>query len=799
MKSYFQAKVSSLRTPSASPLAPNVSFTRPTRRRQGIPLKLMLVLPFALQTCGAGLLIGYIAFRNERQAVSNLVAQVADQVGQRVDTQLSDYLSTPMRLVQINAGAIANGEIRLNDPAASGRYFWRQARAFPTIAYTGFARPDGSEIGARRLAQGLGPLLYENRPPEPAAYYTVDLQGNRATRLQQEQSNPPEAAWYSEAIAAGKPIWSNIEAAENLGLQLTTAGQVLRTQGSAQSGEAGYYLAAGVAAPVYDASRNLLGVAHIKLKLTGISDFLKNIQASPSGQIFLMERNGLLIGSSSQSPILSNGDQVLQRFNSLNSPDPLIRAVSQEIQTQFGSLHNIKSSTQIEVAYDQQRQFVYIKPWRDAYGLDWLMVIVLPKSDFMAEINAETRRNILLCTVVLVISLATGLMTSHWIARPIDRLSQASQRMAGGDLSYQVEATSPIQEFTALGQSFNYMTTQIASLFANLEHANAELERINSDLENRVEERTAALQQTLAELEQTQAQVVQSEKMSSLGQLVAGVAHEINNPVNFIHGNLSPLKESVGDLLDLIQLYQRHYPTPPREIQETSDAIDLEFLQQDLPNLLASLRVGTDRIRQIVLSLRNFARMDEAEFKAVDIHEGIDSTLLILEHRLKAKGNRPAIQVIKHYADLPEVECYPGSLNQVLMNILANAIDALEARDADRTKEAMQQDPSRIEVSTALVDAEWVEIAIADNGGGIPQEIQRQIFDPFFTTKPVGKGTGMGLSISYQIIAEKHRGTLECFSTPGEGTRFVIRIPRSQQSPEPNGSAGRLQAEPVAG
>lgn len=800
MKSYSFAKHLRLRLPKTFIPLPNIPAARPTRR-QGIPLKLMLVLPFALQTCGAALLIGYIAFRSERQAVSSLVEQVANQVSQRVDTQLSEYLSTPMRLVQINAGAIANGEIRLDDPTASGRYFWRQARAFPTIAYTGFARPDGSEIGVRRLAHGLGLLLYENRPPEPATYYTVDLQGNRATPLQRGQGIPSSAfqhdlSWYPEAIAAGKPIWSNIEASENLGLQLTTAGQALQPQINAQTGAA-YFLAAGVAAPVYDANRNLLGVAHIKLKLTGISDFLKNIQPSPSGQIFLIERNGLLIGSSSQSPILSNGDQVLQRFKSLNSPDPKIRAVSQAIQSRFGNLRAIQSPTQIEVAYNQQQQFVYIRPWRDAYGLDWLMVIVLPKSDFMAEINAETRRNILLCAAVLLISLTTGLLTSHWIARPIDRLNQASQRMAEGDLSHQVEATSQIQEFTALGQSFNYMTTQIASLVANLEHAKAELERINAELESRVEERTAALKQTLEELEQTQAQVVQNEKMSSLGQLVAGVAHEINNPVNFIHGNLSPLKESVNDLLHLIQLYQRHCPAPPREVQDTADAIDLEFLQQDLPKLLNSLRAGTDRIRQIVLSLRNFARMDEAECKAVDIHEGIDSTLLILEHRLKAKGNRPAIQVIKHYAALPEIECYPGSLNQVLMNILANAIDALEAKDADRTREEIQQNPSKIEIATAMVDSEWVEIAIADNGGGIPPEVQRQIFDPFFTTKPVGKGTGMGLSISYQIIVEKHRGTLECVSTPGAGTRFVVRIPRAQQRPDMAQSEGVLPAESV--
>ncbi|MFQ3637398.1 MAG: ATP-binding protein [Cyanobacteriota bacterium] len=801
MKSQSSAK--HLQLPLSKTSTPASNAAHPTRRR-GIPLKLVLVLPFVLQACGAALVIGYIAFRNERQAVRNLVEQVAVQVSERVDTQLSEYLSTPMRLVQINAGAIANGEIRLDDPAASGRYFWRQARAFPTIAYTGFVRPDGSEIGARRLAQGLDVLLYENRPQKPGTYHgtyhTVDLQGNRATQLRQEQVNPLHTHdWYQEAFAAGKPIWSEIEVLQRLSIRRSETNLVLKPQSNVQNGESVYFLATSANASVYNANREFLGFIHIDVDLTGISDFLRNIRVSPSGQIFLMERSGLLVGSSSQPPILSNGDQALQRFNSFNSPDPKIRAISEAIQTEFGNLYAIQSATQIEAAYKQQRQFVYIKPWRDAYGLDWLMVIVLPKADFMAEIDAETQRNILLCAVVLLISLAMGLLTSHWIARPIDRLSQASQRMAEGDLSHQVEATSQIQEFTALGESFNHMATQIASLFANLEHANAELERINSELESRVEERTAALRQTLTELEQTQAQMVQSEKMSSLGQLVAGIAHEINNPVNFIHGNLSPLKESVSDLLHLIQLYQRHCPVPPREVQDTADAIDLEFLQQDLPKLLNSLRSGTDRIRQIVLSLRNFARMDEAEFKAVDIHEGIDSTLLILEHRLKAKGNRPDIQVIKRYADLPEVECYPGPLNQVLMNILANAIDALEAKDADRTKEAILQDPSKIEISTALVDSEWVEIAIADNGGGIPQEIQRQIFDPFFTTKPVGKGTGMGLSISYQIIVEKHRGTLECFSTPEEGTRFVVRIPRVQQTPETSEAKEGLQMELAAG
>ncbi|MBD2595766.1 PAS domain S-box protein [Nostoc spongiaeforme FACHB-130] len=294
-------------------------------------------------------------------------------------------------------------------------------------------------------------------------------------------------------------------------------------------------------------------------------------------------------------------------------------------------------------------------------------------------------------------------------------------------------------------------------------------------------QQTQQLEQTLKELKRTQSQIIQSEKMSSLGQLVAGVAHEINNPVNFIYGNINPAINYVHDLFKLVNLYQENYPYPVDVIREEIDAIDLEFLMSDLPKLLSSLKIGADRIRQIVLSLRNFSRLDEAEYKAVNLHEGIDSTLLILENRLKAKPNYPGIKVIKDYGKLPLVECYAGQLNQVFMNILTNAIDALEERDAQRTLQEMQASPSRIRIDTAVVNEAQIAIKIDDNGLGIPENIQKRIFDPFFTTKPIGKGTGMGMSISYQIITENHHGTLECISSPGKGTEFIIVIPLKQQ------------------
>lgn len=304
-------------------------------------------------------------------------------------------------------------------------------------------------------------------------------------------------------------------------------------------------------------------------------------------------------------------------------------------------------------------------------------------------------------------------------------------------------------------------------------------------------------EKTLEELQKTQTQLVQSEKMSSLGQLVAGVAHEINNPVNFIFGNLVHASGYIEDLLGLLKLYQKAYPQPTLEILEEIDAIDLDFLMIDLPKLLSSMKVGSDRIREIVRSLRNFSRHDEAHMKAVDIHEGIDSTLMILQYRLKGKPEHPEIKIIKNYEPVPPVECYPGQLNQVFMNLLANAIDALEehwSRDSSAIhnsqlalsaarciKSGFSEEPQipnpQIHIRTEILENGRVAIHIADNGSGMTPEVQQRLFDPFFTTKPIGVGTGLGLSISYQIVVDKHGGQLYCNSKLGQGTEFVVEIP----------------------
>ncbi|NET09211.1 MAG: hypothetical protein F6K16_31810, partial [Symploca sp. SIO2B6] len=304
------------------------------------------------------------------------------------------------------------------------------------------------------------------------------------------------------------------------------------------------------------------------------------------------------------------------------------------------------------------------------------------------------------------------------------------------------------------------------------------LQSLTQELEARVEQRTSELQQALQELQDMQVQLIQTEKMSALGNLVAGIAHEVNNPVNFIQGNLRHLQGYTEDLLHFISLYQQQYPSPTAEIESESERIDLKFICEDLPRMLSSMKLGTERISEIILSLRNFSRMDEVGFKEVNIHEGIDSTLLILQHRIKAQPSRSAIQILKNYSQvLPLVECNAGAINQVFMNILSNAIDAIEECQECLTLQESLANPGQIEIKTTLIDADWAQISIIDNGVGIPEAIQKQIFDPFFTTKPVGKGTGMGMSISYRIITEKHGGRLQCISTPGNGAKFIIQIP----------------------
>ena len=396
------------------------------------------------------------------------------------------------------------------------------------------------------------------------------------------------------------------------------------------------------------------------------------------------------------------------------------------------------------------------------------------QASFQLEEAIRLQSQITNLTLLLSLIAAIGIaLYSSWsITRPLTNVSKVAQQVSQNsnfDIQIPVESRD---EVGVLSSTLNNLIHRVRLLLKEQKETQQKLESYNQTLESAVQtrskeilEKNSRLEQMLEDLHEAQSQLVQAEKMSSLGQLVAGIAHEINNPVNFIHGNIQYASNYFDDILSLVELYQSD--ADAALIQQKTEEVELDFLVEDFSKLLSSMKMGTERIREIVLSLRNFSRLDESDLKTADLHEGIDSTLLILGHRIKASDKYPEIEVVKYYSDIPLVECFPGQLNQVFMNIIANAIDAFEG--------ATIRNP-QITISTAQIDNR-VKVTISDNGSGIPQNVRERIFEPFFTTKDVGKGTGMGLSISYKIITEKHNGQIVCESKEGKGTTFIIELP----------------------
>jgi len=348
-------------------------------------------------------------------------------------------------------------------------------------------------------------------------------------------------------------------------------------------------------------------------------------------------------------------------------------------------------------------------------------------------------------------------------------LSEVSNKVKGLEIGAVDYITKPFQQEEVLARANTHL---------RLHRLQQQVRNQNVQLEQTVKARTQELETAIETLKSTQLQLVQTEKMSSLGQLVAGIAHEINNPINFIYGNLSYAEDYMNQLLEAIAAYREvARSAAPETLDGIIDESELEFTEEDFPKLLSSMHTGADRIRAIVSGLRTFSRIDESPCKAIDLHESIDSTLTILGSRLKARSDRPEIEVVRDFGELGLVECFSGEINQVVLNLVGNAIDAIESHHQDLSETDEVAAPGKIAISTRLESPDTAYIAIADNGSGMSETTRQKIFDPFFTTKPVGKGTGLGLALSYSIVTEKHGGTLSCTSELGSGTTFEIRLP----------------------
>jgi signal transduction histidine kinase len=750
----------------------------PPRSRQ-IPLQLLLIIPFVAQLVLTVGLVGYLSFRNGQKAVNDLASQLEGEVSDRIDQHLDSYLEIPQQINQINAEAIRVGALDVKNSTSLERQFWQQQRLFASVQYIYFGSQWGGYIGTGR--EGDNTLHIEATKGYVSGdfeVYSTDDRGHRQALLSADPNyDPRQRDWYKNAVKVGRASWSEVYAAfpdSKLSISATQ--------------------------PVYNPGGTLQGVLAVDLVLSNIGDFLKELKIFKHGKTFIMERNGLLIASSTNEPpfLLSPTGDNVQRLQAIDSQVPIIRSTAAELLAQSGSYNAIHHRLQLRLNLNGDQQAVQVTPFQNEQGLDWLIVVVVPEQDFMSQIHANTSITIILCLGALAVAIVLGIFTSRWITKPILKLSQAAQSISAGNLNQRVDIanddrfTPKVDELEILAQAFNQMTEQLHESFNALEQS-------NEALEQRVDERTANLTDALQTLRNTQLQLIQTEKLSSLGQLVAGIAHEINNPINFIYGNTGYARAYIQDLLHVLQVYRQEYPQPTPAVQQVSEAIDLDFLIEDLQNILQSMHVGAERIREIVLALKNFSRLNQAEKKLADIHEGIEASLFILQHRLESEQAKAKINVIKDYGEIPLVDCYPGQLNQVFMNLLSNAIDALENRaenpqsvngqryepdqrdrpdvllEHTRTTATLDFVPT-IWIHTAISDRHSILINIADNGIGIDEATLPKLFDPFFTTKPVGKGTGLGLAISYQIVVEKHSGHLTCTSSTHK-TEFIVEIP----------------------
>jgi signal transduction histidine kinase len=774
-------------------------------------LRTILVFPFVLQIVGAVGLVGYLSFRNEQQAVNDFAEKLLDRSNAVVTQRLDTYLQTAQDINQLNAEAIRLGELNLQDPTRAGRHFWKQSQIFD-VSYIGGALPTGDFSGAGRWLKGQGTTIDERsaRLGNRNYVYSTDNQGNRKKVVYVYGYDPRKENWYPTAVKAGKPIWSSVynwdETPELVSI------------------DAGY--------PVYDSQHRLIAILDVSLFLSNLSQFLRQSAVSPSAKVFVMERNGALIASSATEPPFTLVKGKAERLSAFKSQDPLIQATARSLQKTFGTFKQVTKEQQIDFSFKGNRQFLRVTPWRDKFGLDWLVVVVAPETDFTGQLNDNTHTTVLLCLGALTLAMLVGILTARWITSPILKITRAARGIAGGHFDQTVIVLNRQDELGELSELFNSMSFQLQTSFNELQSANQslsekekQLESYNQNLEQQVQWRTQALSEAMTQLQTAQVEMIQSEKMAALGQLVAGIAHEINTPLGAIQASInnitSALEQSLKELPPLLQTLSTERLTDfftllawsrkpqailsSREerqlkrtlkqtlqnhglanaenlaitlsqmgIQDELDAILPLLKDPDAPSILdtayhlssvqnnsQNIRLAVERASRIVYALKSYVRQDSSGIPVIASVTEDIDLVLTLYQNQIKRG----IEVTRTYQDVPPIVCYPEELSQVWSNLISNAIQAMDYK-GELTIAVFQQD-------------QQVVVEVSDRGSGIPESIKAKIFQPFFTTKPAGEGSGLGLSIVHKIV-EKHYGNIKVESQVGQ-TTFKVSLPLNFQ------------------